>query len=99
MQAFQTGDHVRADVPHGKKAGVHTGRVAVRASGSFNVQTSTAVVQGISHRHCTLIQRGDGYAYSLQPKDSLRQEDAGDGRASHAALSLPGMNAGVSRAI
>ena len=99
VQGFQTGDHVRADVPYGKNAGVHTGRVAVRATGWFNVQTSTAVVQGISHRHCTLIQRGDGYAYSLQPKDSLRQEDAGDGRASHAALSLPGMNAGVSRAI
>jgi len=98
VQGFQTGDHVRADVPHGKKTGVHTGRVAVRASGSFNIQTATAVVQGISHRHCTRIQRGDGYAYALQPKDSLRQEDAGNGRASHAALSLPGMNAGVSRA-
>ncbi|WP_081772027.1 RNA-guided endonuclease IscB [Paraburkholderia nodosa] len=93
VQGFQTGDHVRADVPHGKRAGVHTGRVAVRATGSFNIQTATAVVQGISHRHCTLIQRGDGYAY-LQPKDSFRQEDAGDGRASHAALSLPGMNPG-----
>lgn len=99
VQGFQTGDHVRADVPHGKKAGVHTGRVAVRATGSFNIQTATAVVQGISHRHCTLIQRGDGYAFSLQPKDSLRQGDAGDGRAAHAALSLPGMNARVSRAI
>jgi len=99
VQGFQTGDHVRADVPHGRKAGVHTGRVAVRATGSFNIQTASAVVQGISHRHCTLIQRGDGYAYSLQPRDSFRQEDAGDGRALHAALSLPGMNAGVSRAI
>ncbi|WP_233880223.1 RNA-guided endonuclease IscB [Paraburkholderia flagellata] len=99
VQGFQTGDHVRADVPHGKKAGVHTGRVAVRATGSFNIQTATAVVQGISHRHCTLIQRSDGYAFSLQPKDSFRQGDAGDGRAAHAALSLPGMNAGFSRAI
>jgi 5-methylcytosine-specific restriction endonuclease McrA len=99
VQGFQTGDHVRAEVPYGKKAGVHTGRVAVRATGSFNIQTASAVVQGISHRHCKLIQRGDGYAYSLQPKDSFRQEDASDGRALHAALSLPGMNAGVSRAI
>ena len=99
VHGFQTGDHVRAEVPGGKKAGIHTGRVAVRATGSFNIQTALAVVQGISHRYCTLIQRGDGYSYSLQPKDSFRQGDAGVGRASHAALSLPGINAGVSRAI
>lgn len=84
VQGFQTGDHVRANVPHGKKAGVHTGRVAVRATGSFNIQTATAVVQGISHRYCALIQRSDGYMYSFQPKDSFRQGEAGDGRASRA---------------
>ncbi|WP_233855018.1 RNA-guided endonuclease IscB [Paraburkholderia sp. HD33-4] len=98
VQGFQTGDHVRADVPSGKKAGIHIGRVAVRATGSFNIQTASAVVQGISYRHCALVQRGDGYAYSVQPKDSFRQGDAGVGRAVHAALSLPGMNAEVSRA-
>lgn len=62
---FRTGDMVRATVPAGKKAGTHTGRVAVRASGSFNIQTGGAVVQGISHKHCRLIQRADGYGYSL----------------------------------
>ncbi|MET8054477.1 RNA-guided endonuclease IscB, partial [Streptosporangium sp. NPDC005286] len=36
---FQTGDLVRANVPAGKKAGVHTGRVAVRTTGSFNITT------------------------------------------------------------
>ncbi|CAN7444750.1 RNA-guided endonuclease IscB [Paraburkholderia hospita] len=77
VQGFQTGDHVRADVPHGKKAGVHTGRVAVRATGSFNIQTAMTVVQGISHRYCKLVQRGDGYAYSLQPNDSFRQDGGG----------------------
>jgi hypothetical protein len=51
-------------VPSGKKAGVHTGRVAVRASGSFNIQTPAGVVQGISHKHCRALMRGDGYAYS-----------------------------------
>ena len=61
---FQTGDLVRADVPKGLKAGTHEGRVAVRQSGSFNLQTPAGVVQGISHRHCTLVQRGDGYAYT-----------------------------------
>ena len=64
---FQTGDLVRASVPDGKKAGTHSGRVAVRASGSFNVQTAKGAVQGISHRHCTLIQRADGYGYAAIP--------------------------------
>ena len=61
---FQTGDLVRVEVPKGKKAGTYVGRVAVRASGSFNLQTGTEVIQGISHRYCTLLQRADGYGYS-----------------------------------
>lgn len=36
-----------------------------RATGSFNIQTGSAVVQGISHRYCRLIQRGDGYGYTF----------------------------------
>jgi 5-methylcytosine-specific restriction endonuclease McrA len=61
---FQTGDRVKATVPSGKKTGVHRGRVAIRASGSFNLQTPQGVIQGVSHRHCRIIQRGDGYGYS-----------------------------------
>ncbi|MFO7859250.1 MAG: HNH endonuclease, partial [Ectothiorhodospiraceae bacterium] len=68
VRGFQTGAHVRAVVPNGRKAGVHVGRVAVRASGCFNIQTPGGVVQGISHRHCTLTQRADGYGYCVQPK-------------------------------
>ena len=41
------------------------GRVAVRASGSFNIQSANGLVKGIHHRFCTLIQRADGYGYSL----------------------------------
>jgi 5-methylcytosine-specific restriction endonuclease McrA len=63
---FQTGDMVRAVVPAGKKAGVHVGRVAIRRTGSFNIQVSDGVVQGVSYRHCRLIQRGDGYGYSTR---------------------------------
>ena len=44
------------------------GRVAVRASGSFNINTVFGTVQGISHQHCRLIARNDGYGYVLQPK-------------------------------
>jgi len=61
---FQTGDLVRAVVTTGKRAGIYQGRLAIRASGSFNIQSATGLVQGIHHRFCTLIQRADGYGYS-----------------------------------
>ncbi|RCV85697.1 HNH endonuclease, partial [Vreelandella rituensis] len=63
VKGFQTGDRVRAIVPAGKKTGSHTGRVAIRKTGIFNIQTEQGAVQGISWRHCTLLQRGDGYGY------------------------------------
>ena len=87
---FQTGDRVQATVPSGKKAGTHVGRVAVRSSGSFNIRTGSGVVQGISHRHCRLLQRADGYGYSFTT--IAEKGEAGE------ALSLSGTNAGVSRA-
>ncbi|MBH2020093.1 MAG: HNH endonuclease [Burkholderiales bacterium] len=68
VQGFQTGDLVKAEVPKGKKTGSYTGRVAVRASGSFNIQTRSGLVQGVSHRYCTVVQRGDGYGYQLVAK-------------------------------
>jgi 5-methylcytosine-specific restriction endonuclease McrA len=95
VHGFQTGDLVRADVPAGKKAGKHTGRVAVRATGSFNIQCAGDVVQGIPHRHCRLIQRSDGYGYS---RIALQEGDARAGTALLSALSLPAVNGGVSRA-
>lgn len=67
IHGFQTGDRVRAVVPAGKKAGTHVGRVAVRATGSFNIQTPVGVVQGIAYRHCTMVQRADGYGYAIVP--------------------------------
>ncbi|MBA3531100.1 MAG: RRXRR domain-containing protein, partial [Ardenticatenales bacterium] len=66
VHGFQTGDIVKAVVPSGKHQGVYVGRVAVRATGSFDIRTSRALVQGISHRHCRLLHRVDGYTY--QPK-------------------------------
>lgn len=65
VQGFATGDMVKATVTNGKKVGVYVGRVAVRATGSFNITTSTDTVQGISHKYCILISRNDGYGYSL----------------------------------
>ncbi|WP_419952123.1 hypothetical protein [Methylobacterium sp.] len=61
IHGFATGDIVRADVAAGKKAGTHVGRVAVRATGKFNITTRHGVVQGNGHRHCRLVQLGDGY--------------------------------------
>jgi hypothetical protein len=60
---FRTGDIVRAIVLTGKKAGTYTGKVAVRATGNFNITTETGTVQGISHIHCRTIHKGDGYVY------------------------------------
>jgi 5-methylcytosine-specific restriction endonuclease McrA len=97
IKGFQTGDLVKAVVPKGAKTGTHTGRVAVRASGSFNIQTAEGVIQGIAHRHCTLLQRADGYGYAWT-KIANPKEEREQGRPTAAALSLPGMNAGVSRA-
>ncbi len=63
VQGFRTGDIVRADVPSGKKSGSYVGRVAVRASGSFNITTRTATIQGVAARSCTPLHRADGYSY------------------------------------
>lgn len=66
IKGFQTGDMVKAEVTKGKKTGSYVGLVAVRASGSFNLQTAQGVVQGIGYRCCKVIQRADGYGYSQQ---------------------------------
>ncbi|MHB1846901.1 MAG: RNA-guided endonuclease IscB [Deltaproteobacteria bacterium] len=68
---FATGDLVCAVVPKGNHAGTHVGRVAVRSSGSFNITTSSGVVQGISYRYCTLLQRGDGRGWSAKQEGEL----------------------------
>lgn len=62
---FQTGDIVRAVVKTGKKIGTYIGRIAARATGSFNISTTNGLVQGISHKYCKAIHRKDGYGYSI----------------------------------
>jgi len=63
VHGFATGDMVKAIVPTGKKKGTYIGRVAVRKTGSFNIQTREAVVQGVSWKHCKLISRQNGYSF------------------------------------
>jgi len=70
VKGFRTGDMVQSVVPSGKKAGTHIGKVAVRASGSFNVSTMVGVVQGISHKHCSMLHRADGYSIYQKQRSS-----------------------------
>lgn len=65
---YATGDLVRAVVPSGRNQGTHMGRVAVRASGSFNIKTVQGLVQSVHHRHLRLLQRSDGYGYTSRPE-------------------------------
>jgi 5-methylcytosine-specific restriction endonuclease McrA len=63
VQCFQTGDIVKAIVTKGKKSGTYIGRVAVRASGSFNLKTAQGTVQGISWKYLQPKHKNDGYEY------------------------------------
>jgi 5-methylcytosine-specific restriction endonuclease McrA len=63
VKGFCTGDIVRAVVTSGVKVGTYVGKVAVRATGSFNITTQERRVQGISHRFCTVLHHCDGYSY------------------------------------
>ena len=93
VRGFRTGDIVRATVPSGKRRGVHVGRVAVRRTGSFNVQTARGTVQGISHRHCRVIQRGDGYGYHV---DTSRMKETATMHGTREPAFLPALKDGVS---
>ena len=66
VKGFQTGDIVKATVTSGKKVGIYTGRVAVRATGSFNITTAKATVQGVSFKYCKAAHKMDGYNYSVE---------------------------------
>jgi len=68
VKGFQTGDMAKASITKGKKVGDYTGRIAVRASGSFNITTLDTVIQGLNYKNFKLIARNDGYGYSYQPK-------------------------------
>ena len=63
VHGLQTGDRVRLSMPKGKYAGVHTGRISgVRVTGIIDVKTAAYKIS-VSVRHCTLVQKFDGYGY------------------------------------
>lgn len=82
VHGFQTGDMVEAVVPKGKKAGRYVGRVAVRSTGSFNIKTRSGTTQGISYKHCRILQHTDGYAYT-------RRKDGVSSPFAHKGVSTP----------
>ncbi|MBV8266797.1 MAG: RRXRR domain-containing protein [Planctomycetaceae bacterium] len=59
-KGFRTGDIARAEIPNGKFAGVHVGRVAIRFGQNFQLGKVS-----VHPRHCKAIHRADGYAYSF----------------------------------
>jgi len=62
-KGFKTGDIVNAIVTEGKHIGVYVGRVAARATGSFNITTKSGTTQGIGYQYCKALHRSDGYSY------------------------------------
>jgi len=65
VKGFQTGDFVKATIPRGKFKGTHQGRLAVRARGSFVIQTSAGNVE-TNWKHCKRLMRNDGYTYAIK---------------------------------
>ena len=65
---FQTGDVVKAMVPKGKYRGTWYGAVACRKNGYFDIKNKEGkrIAQGISHKYCKVLNRMDGYEYSME---------------------------------
>ena len=59
---LRTGDVVRAVLTRGKHPGVHVGRIAANAKGSFVVYSAVGRVE-TGRNNCVLLHRKDGYAY------------------------------------
>lgn len=66
---FMSGDMVKANIPNGKYKGVWFGSVACRSSGSFNINLKKGRIQGVHNKYCKLIQKADGYKYSLERRE------------------------------
>lgn len=80
---YATGDLVRANVPKGKKTGVHTGRVLVRSTGYFDITTRHERVTGINHKHIRILQRADGYGYTTNKETTVEQRPSEHTQAPH----------------
>ena len=66
---FMNGDIVKADVPHREKRpykyeGHHIGRVMTRATGSFDIRTTTGKKVNVDVKFVKLVQYANGYEYA-----------------------------------
>lgn len=96
VKGIQIGDQAHAEVSTGKKAGTHFGRVAVRATGSFNIQTSAGVIQGVPHP--LLQDPAVRRRIRLFTHSALYKGERIQGRRYASSAIPPGLNAEVSRA-
>lgn len=67
---FMSGDMVKAIVPKGKNKGIWHGSVACRSTGSFNINLKKGRIQGINHKYCQIVQKSDGYKYTLERRET-----------------------------
>jgi hypothetical protein len=76
FNGFRTGDVVKAEVTSGKHPGVYRSRIAVRASGGIELKTINGKIQTRFTR-CRLIQRADGYSYSIIKSSRMGSSQVG----------------------
>lgn len=81
------GDLVKAVVPTANQTDTHVGRATVGTRGRFNIQGGHGLIQGVSHRFGTRIQRVDGYGHAL----TKIAFEKGEAERRPAALPLPGL--------
>lgn len=62
VHGFASGDLVAADVPSGRHAGRHVGRVSVRTRGEFRLGAR----DGIHYSRCAVLQHADGYTHTTE---------------------------------
>ncbi|QST02468.1 HNH endonuclease (plasmid) [Pontibacillus sp. ALD_SL1] len=67
---FQSGDMVKALVPRGKYKGTHFGTIAMRSTGRADIKDlkGKRIAQGIDSKFASVLQRFDGYSYSIERK-------------------------------
>ncbi|WP_317443968.1 RNA-guided endonuclease IscB [Streptomyces collinus] len=71
---YVTGDLVIAVVPQGRWTGRWSGRVSVRARGQHSLSTAAGRLN-VSHVHLRLLQRGDGYDYTVRPEPLFQRPE------------------------
>ncbi len=91
-QGLRHGGIVCAAVLPGKRQGAQSGPVAAHASGSFIARTADGTVLGISLRHCSIVQIGDGYRHHF---DTSRQKETEKMHGTKNLAFLPHLKEGV----